>query len=301
MSYIPARERNGHRQQHLQEQINIERQPYCSTCYPRPEARLISREFRRFWTWISLNHNATFFTGFTTAAFATIRSEYRNDHPTLTVDHLAALTIALASSIGYNLPLTPLTELCFYIHYLFERTQLFDNTVRPNDQLAVANAYRRSEDNQPPANQPVPQPMDQNQLNQTLTAVLGQGGLNIATLAQNLQQAVQALNNAPQAQQQPRELTLVKLNDFHGKEEEDPHEWIEQFEQAAAANRWTGNDRLIAIVKGYLKGAASDWAIAATDANAQQRIQHWNDNNHAQTSFVPRFLAKFAPETKQNR
>lgn len=202
MSYIPAQERNGHRQQHLQGQINIERQPYCSTCYPRPEARLISREFRRFWTWISVNHNAIFFTGFTTVAFATIRREYRNNHPTLTVDNLAALTIALASSIGYNLPLTPLTELCFYIHYLFDRTQLFVNTVRPNDLIAAVNAYHRPENNQTAANQPVPQPMDQNQLNQTLTAVLGQQGLNIENLAQNLQQAVQALN-APQAQQQP--------------------------------------------------------------------------------------------------
>src|SRR5688572_1626960 len=144
--------------------------------------------------------------------------------------------------------------------------------------------------------------MNQNQLQATLNQTLGQGGLNLPGLTQALQNALTALqNNAPQAPQpQPRELSIVKVIDFYGKDEEDPHEWIDHFQQAANANHWQGNDRLIAIVKGYMKRAAADWANAATVVGAQNRITHWRDQNNAATSFVLRFIEKFTPETKQN-
>ena len=75
---------------------------------------------------------------------------------------------------------------------------------------------------------------------------------------------------------------------------------MDQFEQAANANRWQGDARKIAIAMGYLKGAASDWAQAATVNGAANQITHWNNGNAA-TDFRDRFLAKFAPETKQNK
>jgi hypothetical protein len=50
-----------------------------------------------------------------------------------------------------------------------------------------------------------------------------------------------------------------------------------------------------------MKGAATDWANAATTVGAQNRVTHWRDQNNAVTSFVPRFIEKFAPETKQNK
>ena len=65
-----------------------------------------------------------------------------------------------------------------------------------------------------------------------LDAVLGQGGLNIQQLHQNLTNAVNNANNA-----QPRELSIIKVSDFSGKDNEDPYEWIDQFERAAEANR----------------------------------------------------------------
>lgn len=145
-----------------------------------------------------------------------------------------------------------------------------------------------------------PQPaMDQQALTNTLNAILGNNGLDLGTLGQQLQAAVQQV----QAQQvAPRELNLVKITPFYGKDEEDPHEWIDQFEQAATANQW-GNARLIAIAMGYMKGAALDWAKAATAAAANNRIVRWAHGNvgEVNTSFRPRFIAKFTPETKQNK
>ena len=64
--------------------------------------------------------------------------------------------------------------------------------------------------------------MDPQQLRTVLNAVLGQNGLDIAGLAQQLQ------NAAPGG---ARELSIIKLPDFSGKPEEDPHEWTDLFEQ----------------------------------------------------------------------
>src|SRR3954447_6462071 len=139
--------------------------------------------------------------------------------------------------------------------------------------------------------------MDQAALTTVLNAVLGNTGLDLATLGQNLQQAVQAAQAAPL-----RELSIIKITDFSGRDDEDPHEWTDHFLQAAEANRWQGDARLISIAKEYLKGAAADWARAATEVAAVNRIVRWNDvQNNADTSFIPRMIAKFAPETKQNK
>ena len=144
--------------------------------------------------------------------------------------------------------------------------------------------------------------MNVNDLRTTLNTVLGQEGLDIVRTNNRLTNAITALQNAmPAGAPAPRELSLVKVSDFSGKDNEDPHEWAEQFEQAAAANRWAGNDRLIPIAMGYMKGAALDWARAATAAGAVNRINRLNDVNNPQTSLLPRLINHFAPETKQNQ
>ena len=134
--------------------------------------------------------------------------------------------------------------------------------------------------------------MDQNQFRTTLQAVLGPNGLDVAGLAQQLQAAIPANPGV-------RELSIIKLPDFSGKPEEDPLEWTDLFEQAAAANQWQGDARKIAICMGYLKGAALDWARAATDNAANHQITTWSGN--AQTSMKERLITKFAPEVKKNQ
>ena len=145
--------------------------------------------------------------------------------------------------------------------------------------------------------------MNDNQLRITLNAILGQHGLDLPALTTNVNNALNAFQNAiPQPQNPgPQELSLVKVSDFSGKADEDPHEWTDHFIQAAAANQWQTDARLIAIAMGYLKGAALDWARAKTDAGAQNRITHFNDPNQPNVSFVPRLIEKFAPVTKQNK
>jgi len=140
---------------------------------------------------------------------------------------------------------------------------------------------------QPPQPQQPQQPQaagaNNLQLQAILQAIFGQNGQNITNLTQQLQQ--------PHV---PRELTLVKVEPFYGKDDEDPHEWIELFNQAATANRWPDN-RKVAIAAGLLRDAAHDWYV-----NDQANILQWHVANQ-QGNFDERFIAHFSPETKQNQ
>ncbi|CAG8838397.1 23995_t:CDS:1, partial [Racocetra persica] len=54
-----------------------------------------------------------------------------------------------------------------------------------------------------------------------------------------------------------KELNLIVIRKFHGREDEVPIEWLEAFEHAAATNNWN-NERRITIAAGYLSDLAAD-------------------------------------------
>jgi hypothetical protein len=116
---------------------------------------------------------------------------------------------------------------------------------------------------------------------------------------QNLTQftnAITALQQQQAAQPAPgpRELSLVKVKPFNGRDDEDPYEWIDSFNRAAAANQWADN-RKVAIAVGFLKETARAW-YEADQANVAQ----WHLNGNA-NNFDDRFLAYFSPKTKRNK
>jgi len=80
--------------------------------------------------------------------------------------------------------------------------------------------------------------MNRDRLKTLLTALLGPDGLDIK-----------------KTRIDQKELSIVKVEPFYGKETEDPYEWLESFEQAALANQWTRN-RQVEIASGYLRDAA---------------------------------------------
>ena len=130
-----------------------------------------------------------------------------------------------------------------------------------------------------------------------MTQVLGRDGLNINQTYQNL---TNAINNIPAPVNVPaRELSIVKIADFSEKDDEDSHEWMDSFEQVAAANQWVQDARKLAIVTGYMKDAAAAWATSAMAAGANQ-ITGFSGNNAA-ADFKDRFLEKFTPDSKQNK
>ena len=187
---------------------------------------------------------------------------------------------------GLVIPLTGLVttleayicEQCTYLHFNLENNAARLISTRRYFQLTRQSAMA----------------MTQDQLRTVLANVFGQHGMNLPQIHQNLTNAINGMNVAP------RELSIVKINDFSGRNDEDPYEWIDQFERAAEANRWA-DARLVAIAKGYFKGAAADWVRDATAVGVNNRINAWNTNGAAATSLRPRMMEKFASETKQNR
>ncbi|CAG8586104.1 16500_t:CDS:2, partial [Gigaspora rosea] len=55
-----------------------------------------------------------------------------------------------------------------------------------------------------------------------------------------------------------RELTHVKVDPFHGSDDEYPIEWLDAFKRAAAMNNWMER-RMLKIASGYLRDLTADW------------------------------------------
>src|SRR5581483_4217744 len=118
--------------------------------------------------------------------------------------------------VGFEQTLEPyITQRCTYLHFNIENNAY---TLINAAATLFAHRRRRRQNNNNIG-------MDQGQFRTTLQAVLGPNGLNIAGLAQQLQAAIPANPGV-------RELSIIKLPDFSGKPEEDPHEWTDLFEQA---------------------------------------------------------------------
>ena len=92
----------------------------------------------------------------------------------------------------------------------------------------------------------------------------------------------------------PKESNIIPVKPFFGNDDEDPTDWIRNFEIAAEANNWT-NERKLKIVPGYLQGLAAYWFEEEADT-----ITRWNATGYADSSFVPCFKEKFSTEEKQN-
>jgi hypothetical protein len=139
--------------------------------------------------------------------------------------------------------------------------------------------------------------MNQNQLQAILNGIVENNGALTQALDDMFGQhghLTNALANLNPPAAPARELSLVKVDSFQGREDEDPYEWIELFNHAAIANNWTDN-RKVPITAGFLKDAALDWYTA----NAGN-IGQWHTTN-ANNNFDDLFITRFSPETKQNQ
>ena len=89
---------------------------------------------------------------------------------------------------------------------------------------------------------------------------------------------------------------IMRIKEFYGRDDEDPHEWCAEFEKASAANGWAGNDNNVRrknIASAYLRGNAAEWYETDQANIAQWHIDGQNDN------FRERFKDHFSPQSKQ--
>ena len=127
----------SHKRKHRRGKPIDQRQIYYPQCYP---AEFISVDnipdgFQIFWLWISVQYTATRYTGATIAAFKVLKDEFAT---TTNFDILVGATTRILQSIKFRQITTPLLELSFYLHKLFELTNGF-KTLPTN--IQVTNAY----------------------------------------------------------------------------------------------------------------------------------------------------------------
>jgi hypothetical protein len=102
----------------------------------------------------------------------------------------------------------------------------------------------------------------------------------------NDQEVIKSLTKAL-AKLSTRERNIKPINNFRGTIEEDPHDWIEEYNNAAIANNWNDEAKL-QIVRGYLTKGAAEWL------KNQEEFDTWEE-------FEKAFEKKYTTHERQNQ
>ena len=112
---------------------------------------------------------------------------------------------------------------------------------------------------------------------------------NINDVVNSIGQLVAALGN------RNNEKVLIPICKFKG-ENQDPVEWLKDFEVATTANGIT-NARKMQIVRGYLEGPAAVWFDKKQLATATI-LNDWTNNAHDEHEFKSQFMSYFRTQRK---
>ena len=236
------------------------KRPYCLACYPILPSYNFPPEFKNFWNWIKIEHHANSYTGYTQAAFRRLLSI-----DTITETQKVEWFTVILQSIRYNQTATSFRDLTFHACVLFDLTHKFSSSVVPQ-QITIAQNYLNPY-TQPENNNPIPPAtmagITANQMQGIFNAAfqLDQDPNNNGTIT-NLLLGQQAAINELRTATQNRSTKIVDVNTFHGREDEDPYEWLQLFEQAHTTNGWPEGNlgmRKVQYAAGFLRDAAQDW------------------------------------------
>ena len=77
-------------------------------------------------------------------------------------------------------------------------------------------------------------------------------------LTTSFAEVANTIANTKKEPEDRRELTHMKVNPFHGRDDEDPIEWLDLINRAFEANNILGTRRL-AVASAHLSGLAALW------------------------------------------
>ena len=257
MYYLNARDVEKHSRKHRAGQSPPKKKAYCPTCYPPTSIDQQTAAFQNFWAWIQVNAQAASYTRYTTEAFQLLQENFY----TIPYINILAVIRRLCKSIRFTVtPVRPLETLSTAIYAVYHNTGFH---LPPSTEPLPEEPTENTETVETEIEE-VPEPielsevidipeeiMDAEALKQLLAGLLRPEGLNLKK------------NEAGNVFDR-KELSLVKVEPFYGKESEDPYEWMELFDRAAAANNWQ-TARLSDICAGFLREAAKDWFLANKD------------------------------------
>jgi len=105
------------------------------------------------------------------------------------------------------------------------------------------------------------------------------------------QQVIDAIGNlVTSLNQRNNEKMIIQIRKYKGGDQ-DPVEWLRDFEVAALANGIT-NDRKIQVVRGYLEGAAASWFDEQRNLQ-NDALYDWTNGNNDHTNFKYTFEQQF--------
>src|SRR5579862_1873388 len=279
-----------HRIDHLTKDYRLIVDHSCVVCFSRP--RVVTLSFQNFWNWIKTYHAGTKFTVYSVQALHVYFAAFKNDPNNKKCRQVVNIAVQLLLSITYTIRPT-LYNLLYAFLNLTYRTDYFANPVTPEviqafrDRLELENNKNNNQAAQP-QNQPlplVPQPpplpppqqvpmADQAQITAALQAVFGANAANLLG----------------------RGTPIAKIENFSGKDEEDPIEWLEIFTRAATTNNWATEQRKCEIAASFLRGAAADWY----QANSAAMNNNWATTTNNGNNFTDLFKGYFANDTRKN-
>jgi hypothetical protein len=294
---------NQHYQQHSQNSNHIDPQVSYHICYP-PDL-VFDYQFSNFWNWIC-ELAAVFYTSHTQQIFNTIISSNYNSQ-----QQLRRHTVQLLNTITYRDQ--PLIEHQTYLITsflnLFQETRfnnsiagipLYDNSSEssespdktPEDLTITLEDFQElqqdriiiqaeeSEHSEPITKIEI---MEDSEFQQNIAIDGNNGngkGNGVAQIIQAIGQLVNVLGTWNQ------EKHLIPIKKFRG-ENQDPIEWLRDFEVAAEANNISYARRL-QIVRGYLEGAAAAW-FDAMQADEDTIMIYWANRQDHDHSFSVQF------------
>src|SRR6266511_3702059 len=91
---------------------------------------------------------------------------------------------------------------------------------------------------------------------------------------------------------------LVESEEFYGKVEEDPLDFLKKFEEASEVNNWS-NKRKVKLIGKYLKGNAKFWFEDLPETNYWIAEDFSEDAEDVTQNFVDQFKAKYVTEEKK--
>ncbi|CAG8775671.1 6582_t:CDS:2, partial [Rhizophagus irregularis] len=268
-------ELKSHQRKYCRGRVINQKEVYCIQCYPTDSipADNIPDGFEKFWLWISIQYTAKQYTGATVAAFKVLKTEF---FTTTQLNTLVGITTKILQSIKFRQINTPLLELSFYLHKLFELTNGF-KSLSTNTQ--VTNAYQIFH-NIPVNNNAN---MNEGQMKDLMKLVWeadptnNTNPRNVGNLLEN------TLNNNKTAITTALQNNLNAINALTTANQN----------PAFAANRWPDN-RKIALAAGFLKEAARDWY-----EEDRGNINQWHVNNN-NDNFDTQFINYFATAARRN-
>ena len=266
---------------------HIEPEIYCPYCFP--PNNYPDRRFINFWSWIQTYHAVSY----NRTSENIFHSFISQD---LTLDNPRRIVIRLLNTIVFTIRLT-VKEQTFLVNSVIstaEESNTFETPSTGNTTDNESDTYSETlEDltvtlDQLVIQSPDPQPAPEETITETTT---------VTTITMtDMDALVKVLGELTKSMKiQRMEKIIIPIRKFRGNDQ-DPVEWLNDFEIATKANGIT-NERKLEIIRGYLEGPAAAWFDQRNTLTGKE-LNEWENTTHDEHDFSHQFIEKFRSPRK---